>query len=94
MEQLVQRWVLGATGAGFVLTLTTLGLRTAILAVVGALVATNYQRLIGLVRGRRRRRPARSRRRPTLQARSSGAEGDPLPMVPDDPSLIINASGF
>lgn len=62
MEQQVQRYVFGAAGAGFVLIWTTLGLRTAILAVVGALVATNCQRLIGIARGRRQR-PARSRQR-------------------------------
>jgi hypothetical protein len=93
MEQQVQRYVFGLTGAGFVLILTTLGLRTAILAVVGALVATNHQRLIGFVRGRRQR-PARQRERHAIRTRSLAAESDPLPMVPDDPSLIINASGF
>jgi hypothetical protein len=93
MEQQVQRYVFGAAGAGFVLIWTTLGLRTAILAVVGALVATNCQRLIGIARGRRQR-PARSRQRPAMQARSLRDESDALPMVPDDPSLIINASGF
>jgi hypothetical protein len=87
MEQQVQRYVFGAAGAGFVLIWTTLGLRTAILAAVGALIATNYQRLIGIARGRRQR--------PAIRVRSLSEESDDaLPMVPDEPSLIINASGF
>ncbi len=94
MEQQVQRYVFGAAGAGFVLIWTTLGLRTAILAAVGALIATNYQRLIGIARGRRQR-PARSLQRPAMRVRSLREESaDALPMVPDEPSLIINASGF
>jgi hypothetical protein len=93
MEQQVRRYVFGAAGAGFALIWTTLGLRPAILAVVGALVATNYQRLIGIARGRRQR-PARSRQRPALRVRSLREESEALPLVPDEPSLIIDASGF
>ena len=94
MEQQVQRYVFGVAGAGFVLIWTSLGLRTAILAAVGALVATNYQRLIEIARARRQRR-ARSRQRPAVRVQSLREESDDaLPMVPDEPSLIINASSF
>jgi hypothetical protein len=94
MEQQIRRYVFGAAGAGFVLIWTTLGLRTATLSVVGALVAANYQRLIGIVGGRRQL-PSRSRQRPAMRVRSLREESDDaLPMVPDEPSLIINASGF
>jgi hypothetical protein len=91
MEQQVQRYVFGAAGAGFVLIWTTLGLTTAILAVFGALVATNCQRLTRIARGRRQR-PALSRQRPAMRVRSLREESDALPMVPDEPSLIIHPS--
>ena len=93
MEQQVQRYTFGAAGAAFVLIWTTLGLNTAILAAVGALVATNGQRLIEITRSRRQH-PARSRQRPAMRMRSLREESDALPMVPDEPSLIINAGGF
>ncbi len=93
MEQQVRRYVLGAAGAGFVLVWTTLGSTTAILAVVAALVATNSQRLIGVATSRRQR-PLPSRQRPVLRARPLREEVDELPLVPDDPSLIISANGF
>ena len=93
MEQQVRRYVFGAAGAGFVLIWTTLGLTTAVLAMVGALVATNSQRLIGIAHYRRQR-PLPSRQRPVLRARPLREEGDELPLVPDDPSLIISANGY
>jgi hypothetical protein len=93
MEQQVRQYVFGAAGAGFALIWTTLGLRPAILAVVGALVATNYQRLLRIARGRRQR-PARSRQRQAMRVRPLREESNALPMVPDEPSLIIDASGF
>jgi len=94
MEQQVRRYVFGAAGAGFVLVWTTLGSTTAILAVVAALVATNSQRLIGIATYRRQR-PLPSRQRPVLRARPLREEGyDELPLVPDDPSLIISANGY
>ena len=94
MEQQVRRYVLGAAGAGFVLVWTTLGSTTAILAVVAALVAMNAQRLTGIARYRRQR-PLPSRQRPVLRTRPLREEGyHELPLVPDDPSLIISANGF
>ena len=94
MEQQARQYVFGAAGAAFVLIWTTLGLETAVLAAVGALLATNSQRLIGIVRGRRRR-PLPSRQRPALRTRPLREESDEgLPLVPDEPSLIISANGF
>lgn len=93
MEQQIQRYAFGAASAGFVLIWTTLGLKTASLVMLGALLATNYHRLSGIARGRRQRR-ARPRQRPAMQARPLREEVEALPMVPDEPSLIINASGF
>jgi hypothetical protein len=94
MEQQVRRYVFGAAGGGFVLIWATLGSTTAILAVVAALVAMNSQRLTGIAHYRRQR-PLPSRQRPVLRARPLRDEGyDELPLVPDDPSLIISANGF
>jgi hypothetical protein len=94
MEQQVRRYVLGAAGAGFVLIWTTLGMTTAILALVAAFAATHSQRLIETARYRRQR-PLPSRQRQTMRARPLREEGDDeLPLVPDEPSLIISANGF
>jgi hypothetical protein len=93
MEQQVRRYVFGAAGGGFVLIWATLGSTTAILAVVAALVAMNSQRLTGIAHYRRQR-PLPSRQRPALRARPLREEGDELPLVPDDPSLIISANGY
>jgi hypothetical protein len=93
MERQIQRYAFGAAGAGFVLIWTTLGLTTAVLALAAALVATNCQRLISITRGRQH--PARPRQRQTMRARPlHDDEDNALPMVPDEPSLIINAGGF
>ena len=93
MEQQVRRYVFGAAGAGLVLVWTTLGSTSAILALVAALVATNSQRLIGMVHSRQQR-PLPPRQRSVLRARPLREEGDELPLVPDDPSLIISANGY
>jgi hypothetical protein len=94
MEQQVRRYVFGATAAGFVLIWMTLGLKPAALSAAAALVAANHQRLTALTRSRRRPQP-RPRQRAAIRAQALGDEDSPrLPMVPDEPSLIINASGF
>jgi hypothetical protein len=93
MEQRLRQYVFGAAGAGFVLVWTTLGSTTAILALVAAVLATNSQRLIGMAHNRRQR-PLPPRQRPVLRARPLREEGDELPLVPDDPSLIISANGY
>lgn len=93
MQQHVQRYVVGAAGAGFVLVWTTLGLKTAVLAAAGALVAANWQRLAGLAQSRRPR-PVPHRQRPAIRARPLREEGDDeLPLVPDEPSLVISTYG-
>jgi hypothetical protein len=95
MQQHVHRYVVGAAGAGFVLVWTTLGLKTAVLAAVGALVAANWQRLAGIVQYRRPPRPVPHRQRPAIRARPLREEGDyELPLVPDEPSLVISTNGY
>jgi hypothetical protein len=94
MQQHVHRYVGGAAGAGFVLVWTTLGVKTAVLAAVGALVAANWQRLAGIAQYRRPR-PAARRPRPAIRVRPLREEGDyELPLVPDEPSLVISTNGY
>lgn len=93
MEQQVRRYALGIAGAGFVVVWTTLGFTTAALALAGALLASNLQRLREITH-RRPRNAGPMRQRQAVRARPLRAEAEELPLVPDDPSLIINASGF
>jgi hypothetical protein len=94
MEQQLQRYAFGAAAAGFVLIWATLGLKTALVSAAAALAASNYRRLTGTARGRRQA-PTRSRPRRVTHARPLREESHyALPMVPDEPSLIINASEF
>jgi hypothetical protein len=94
MQQHVHRYVVGAAGAGFVLVWTTLGLKTAVLAAVGALVAANWQRLAAIAQ-HRRPRPVSHRQRPAIRVRPLRDEGDyELPLVPDEPSLIISTNAY
>ena len=89
MEQQLQRYALGAAGAGFVLVWTTLGLMTAIVAAVGACAAMQVDRLPAVAERLRSRR-ARPARRRDLRARTLRDEAvDALPLIPDEPSLII-----
>jgi hypothetical protein len=93
MEQHLQRYTLGLGGASFVIVWTTLGSKTALLAAVCAVVAANWQRLAGVVQDRRRR-PLPVRQRTALRARPLREEGDDeLPLVPDEPSLILSTYG-
>jgi hypothetical protein len=93
MEQHLQRYTLGLGGASFVIVWTTLGSKTALLAAVCAVVAANWQRLAGVVQDRRRR-PLPVRHRTALRARPLREEGDDeLPLVPDEPSLILSTYG-
>jgi hypothetical protein len=93
MEQHLQRYTLALGGASFVIVWTTLGSKTALLAAVCAVVAANWQRLAGVVQDRRSR-PLPVRQRAALRARPLREEGDDeLPLVPDEPSLILSTYG-
>jgi hypothetical protein len=93
MEQHLQRYALGVGGASFVIVWTTLGWKTALFAAVCAVVAANWQRLAGVVQDRRSR-PLPVRHRTALRARPLREEGDDeLPLVPDEPSLILSTYG-
>jgi hypothetical protein len=93
MEQHVHRYVVGAAGAGFVIVWTTLGLKTAVLAAVCALVSANWRRLAGIAQ-HRLARPVPHRQRPAIRTRPLREEyDDELPLVPDEPSLVISTYG-
>ena len=81
MDDQLRRYFLGLVGFAFVVTWATLGLVTAVLAVVActALVAGPRQL-------QRRRRPARPR---PIRSRALPDEAESLPLVPDEPSLIL-----
>jgi hypothetical protein len=81
VERQLQRYFVGAVAFGFVVSWATLGAVTAVLAVVAcaALVAGPQQI-------QRRRRPVRSR---PVRTRPLGEEAERLPLVPDEPSLIL-----
>lgn len=64
-------------GGGFIVLWMTLGLVNAVLVLVGAVLAAELPRLSVIVSGKRvRTAPRRGR-------------ADNLPLVPDDPSLVL-----
>ncbi len=67
-------------GGGFIVLWMTLGILDALLVLVGAVVAAEFPRLWSLVSGTPRRTPPRRLRR------------EDLPLVPDDPSLVLTTA--
>lgn len=79
MQEQIDRCARAAAGAGFVVIWTTLGFEAAVLAAVGAIAAAELPRL-------RRLLAARQPKPRTRRVR------EPLPLVPDEPSLILTVS--
>jgi hypothetical protein len=73
----VRRYLDGAAAAAFVVVWAALGFEIALLAAAAALAAAHWRRLTITVP--RRPKAPRRRREPV----------EPLPLVPDDPSLIL-----
>jgi hypothetical protein len=81
LERQLHRYFVGSVGFGFVVAWATVGPITAALAVCAcAALAAGPQYL------ERRRRPARPR---SVRARPLSDEVERLPLVPDEPSLIL-----
>lgn len=81
MTEQLDRYARGAGGAAFIVVWATLGLEIALFALVGAVVAAALPWLRGiLVRTRRTPQPRRGRRRGNL------------PLVPDEPSLVLTVA--
>ena len=87
MEQQVRSYLYGVVGFAFVVTWATLGATTAILATVACVAGLNAHRLSSIGRSSRAVRPSRA----AIRARSPHDEDrERLPLVPDDPSLILS----
>ena len=89
MERQVHRCFLGSVGFAFVLTWATVGSVVAILAVVGCVAAMSLPRLLA----KRERAPVRVRRAAPRTRPLRDEADDGMPLVPDDPSLVISVSG-
>jgi hypothetical protein len=85
MEAQVRRYFNGLVGLGFVGTWAAAGLLSAIGGVVLCLALVHGP---GLVRQKQKRRPRAERRRPRRETR------DETPLVPDEPSLVLEAGAF
>jgi hypothetical protein len=84
MRSDLARYARAVAGAGFVVIWTTLGLVPAVLATAAALAAAAAPQLRAAVMGARRSRPPRHSRPRTRD----------LPLVPDDPSLVLTVGEF
>jgi hypothetical protein len=85
VEQQVRSYLYGVLGFAFVVTWATLGATTAILAALACVAGLNAHRLAAIGRPSRDVRPRRAiRARPLLDE-----DNERLPLVPDDPSLIL-----
>jgi hypothetical protein len=94
MQQQLGRYFLGALAFAFVVAWATLGATTAVAAAASCLFAANLHRFVPQAR-RVERRPRRPRATPrqTLDVRPLAAEDEEFcELVPDDPSLIIEAA--
>jgi hypothetical protein len=92
MEQQLRRYFFGVLGFAFIVTWTTLGATSAVVATVTCLAGANLHRLLPRT-GKRQLRSERGRRvQPTkLTARPLRAEHVRAhQLVPEEPSLIIS----
>ena len=80
MQQHLDRYARAAGGAAFVVVWVTLGFEVALLAVVGGVVGAALPRLRSELGRRAEPRSHRMRRR------------EDLPLVPDEPSLVLTVA--
>ena len=90
MEAQLRRYFLGLVGFGFVACWATAGLETGVLAVAACAAIVAGPQLLRRRTATSRKRRAEPRRRPPVRARPLVDE-EPLglPLVPDEPSLIL-----
>jgi hypothetical protein len=81
VERQLQRYFVGAVAFGFVVSWATLGLLTAVLAAGACAALVAGPQLL-----QRQRRAVRPR---PVRARPLREEAESLPLVPDEPSLIL-----
>ena len=96
MERQLRRYFIGIISFGFIVTWIAVGTMAAFLGVLGAVMATFVPGLVDARRARHRsaHRRVRDGSRPrAVTARPLGDDGaEKLPLVPDEPSLIIGVS--
>lgn len=95
MEQQLRRYFIGIITFGFIVTWIALGTLTAFLALTATFVATTAAPALldRRVRHGRSRRPVERRPAPrAVRTRPLVSEDAELPLVPDEPSLIIGVS--
>ena len=81
MNTQLQRYFVGLIGFGFVVAWSAAGVVTAVLGVVACAALVAGPQVV-----ERRRRPARPR---PVRARPLREEAEGLPLVPDEPSLVL-----
>jgi hypothetical protein len=86
MENQVRRYFAGLVGFGFVVCWATSGLLMSVLATGTCIAVVNAPALLGM---RRPARPRAQRARPVRTRPLREEMPDSLPLVPDEPSLII-----
>jgi hypothetical protein len=84
VEQQVRSYLYGIVGFAFVVSWATLGATTAVLAALACVAGLNVHRLGSIGRRSRDVPPRRA-----IRARPLRDEDEPLPLVPEDPSLIL-----
>jgi hypothetical protein len=94
VEGLPHRYFVAIIGFGFVACWSAAGILTALSALatcIGLVVAPS---LVSPASRDRRRHARRRHSRGALRARPLAREGDdPLPLVPDEPSLVLELTG-
>jgi len=89
VEAQLRRYFLGLVGFGFVACWAAVGLVTGLLAVTACAAIVAGPQLLRRRTASRKRR-AEPRRRPPVRARAlADEEPQSLPLVPDEPSLIL-----
>jgi len=90
VEAQLRRYFLGLVGFGFVACWAAAGLVTAVLAVAACAAIVAGPQLLRRRTATSRKRRAEPRRRPPVRARALADEDLlSLPLVPDEPSLIL-----
>jgi hypothetical protein len=96
VERQLRRYFVGIVSFGFIVTWIAVGTMAAFLGLVAAVITTMVPGLLDVRRARRRpahRRVDKGERSRSVTARRLAEEGpQELPLVPDEPSLIIGVS--
>jgi hypothetical protein len=93
VEQQLRRYFVGMISFGFVVTWVAVGALAAFLGVTAAAATSMVPALLDARRARRRAAHRRAGRPRVVTSRPLADEGpEELPLVPDEPSLIIDVA--